>query len=34
MRRQILSGPHYPNADAGLRTLRRTRGGDAWAVNN
>ena len=26
------AAPHHLNADAGLRTLRRTRGGDAWAA--
>src|SRR5215207_4843673 len=25
------AAPHHLNADAGLRNLRRTRGGDAWA---
>ncbi len=26
------AAPHHLNADAGLRNLRRTRGGDAWAA--
>ena len=26
------AAPHHLNADAGLRNLRRTRGGDAWAT--
>jgi tRNA-2-methylthio-N6-dimethylallyladenosine synthase len=27
------AAPHYLNADAGLVTLRRTRGGDAWQAS-
>jgi tRNA-2-methylthio-N6-dimethylallyladenosine synthase len=26
------AAPHHLNADAGLQSLRRTRGGDAWAA--
>jgi tRNA-2-methylthio-N6-dimethylallyladenosine synthase len=27
------AAPHYLNADAGLKALRRTRGGDAWQAS-
>jgi tRNA-2-methylthio-N6-dimethylallyladenosine synthase len=28
------AAPHHLNADGGLLNLRRTRGGDAWAIRN